>query len=135
MKCLNCTEEERCRDSFTSWIFFLIGLIATIAVRIVIVLFEINPAYAKTAWYIGVSGFFLFFIYKFRVNQARHKLIEQRKLVDRILQKDQLAEEDYKLISAILCSFSSKKERINYFFIFALSAAALAVAIYFDFIR
>ena len=135
MKCVDCVEHRRCNDSFASWIFFVIGLIATIALRVVTVLMNIHPNYAKFAWYVGVGGFFLFFVYKFRVNQTRYKLIEQNKLVDKTLHKNQLTVEDYDLISSILCSLSSKKERLNYFFIFALSAVALLLAIYFDFIR
>lgn len=135
MECIDCVERERCRDSFASWIFFVIGLIATIAIRVVTVLINIDPIYAKIAWYIGIGGFFIFFVYKFKISQTRSKLIEQRKLVDKISQKSQLTKEDYDLISAILCFLSSKKERINYFFIFGLSAIALILAIYFDFIR
>ena len=135
MKCVDCVERRRCEDSYTSWIFFIIGLIATIAMRVVTVLIHVEPIYGKIAWYIGVGGFFIFFVYKFNVGQARSKLIEQKKLVNKISQKGQLTEEDYSLISVILCSRSSKKERINYFFIFGLSAVALIAAIYFDFIR
>ncbi|MFH0913199.1 MAG: hypothetical protein V1884_02830 [Candidatus Omnitrophota bacterium] len=135
MKCVDCVEHRRCEDSFTSWIFFAIGLISTIALRVVTVLFNVSPIYGKIAWYVGVGGFFLFFVYKFRISQARYKLIRQNKLVDKISQKDQLTEEDYRLIGAVLCSLSSRKERINYFFIFALSAIALIAAIYFDFIK
>ena len=135
MECIDCVERRRCRDSFASWIFFIIGLIATIAIRVVTVLINVDPIYAKIAWYIGIGGFFIFFVYKFKVSQTRSKLIEQRKLVDKISQKSQLTKEDYDLISAILCSLSSKKERINYLFIFGLSAIALILAIYFDFIR
>lgn len=135
MKCVDCAEHKRCSDSFASWIFFIIGLIATISIRVVTVLINVDPFYAKVAWYIGIGGFFVFFMYKFRVSQARSMLIEQSKLVDKISQKSRLVEEDYNLISAILCALSSKKERVNYFFIFGLSAIALILAVYFDFIR
>lgn len=135
MECIDCAEHRRCKDSFTSWIFFIIGLIATISIRVVIVLINVDPIYAKIAWYIGIGGFFIFFVYKFRVSQARSNLIRERKLVDKISQKGRLTEEDYSLMSTILCALSSKKERINYFFIFGLSAVALIVAIYFDFIK
>ncbi len=118
-----------------SWIFFVIGLIATIAIRVVTVLIHINPLYGKIAWYIGVSGFLLFFIYKFNVNQARSKLIERKNLVQKIISQKDLAQDDYNLIGAILCGISSKKERINYFFIFVLSAIVLVVAIYIDVFR
>jgi len=133
--CIGCTEERRCRDSGISWLFFVIGLIATIALRVVTVLIHVNPVYGKTAWYIGVGGFFTFFIYKFRVAQARSRSITKRGLVNKIEHQKELTKEDYGLLKDILCSLSSNKERINYFFIFALSAIAIILAIYFDFIR
>lgn len=134
-KCLNCIERERCRDSYVSWIFFIVGLIATVAMRIVTVLMHMKPFYGKIAWYVGVGGFFLFFIYKFKVSQARSKLIRKQDIVSKINQNKQLVEKDYEVISGILCALSSKKERINYFFIFALSAVTLTIAIYIDFIK
>ncbi len=134
-KCINCVEYKRCRDSHVSWLFFIIGLIATVALRVVAVLIDIKPVYGKVAWYIGVSGFFVFFVYKFKVGQARSKLISQKNLVDKIAHQKQLTEEDYSLIGAILCSLSSRKERINYFFIFGLSAVALLLAVYMDFLK
>lgn len=134
-KCIDCIEYKRCRDSYTSWLFFIIGLIATIAIRVVTVLVHVNPLYGKIAWYIGVGGFFVFFIYKFKVNQVRAKLINQRNLVDKIVNQKQLTKEDFNLMSAILCALSSKKERINYIFIFGLSAIAIVLAIYMDFFK
>lgn len=134
-KCLTCIEYKRCKDSHTSWLFFIIGLVATIAIRAVTVLMHTRPVYGKIAWYVGVGGFFLFFIYKFRVSQTRSRAINQGNLVDKISHRKELVEEDYNLIGAILCSLSSKKERINYIFIFGLSAIALLLAIYMDFIR
>ena len=134
-KCINCNELKRCSDSSASWIFFIIGLIATIAMRVMTVLMHINPIYGKISWYIGVGGFFMFFMYKFNVNRTRSKLIEQQNIVNKINQEKQLVKEDYKLISEILCSLSSKKERVNYFFIFGLSALALIIAAYIDFFK
>ena len=134
-KCLNCQEYKNCKDSFTSWIFFIIGIIATLAVRVVTILVYYNPVYAKLAWYIGISGFFIFFIYKFKVGQARSKIIKKLELTDKINKQEQLSTDDYKVIGNILCSLSSKKERINYMLIFALSAIALVFAIFIDFIK
>ena len=134
-ECLNCIERKNCEDSFTAWIFFIIGLVATIAIRVVTVLIHVNPLYGKIAWYTGVVGFFLFFIYKFRINQKRSDVIKQKKLLDKISEKRPLDRHDYDLIGAILCSLTSRKERINYLFIFSLSAIAIILALYFDFIR
>ena len=40
----------------------IIGIIATIAIRIVTVLMHWNPFYGKLAWYIGVGGFIIFLL-------------------------------------------------------------------------
>lgn len=134
-KCITCSEYKNCKDSLASWFFFIIGLIATVAIRVVTVLIHLNPIYAKIAWYIGVAGFFVFFVYKFKINQTRSQAISQRNLVDKISHKKTLTDQDYSLIGAILCGLSSRKERINYIFIFGLSAVALLLAIYMDFIK
>lgn len=134
-KCVDCVEDKNCRDSFSSWIFFIIGLIATIAIRVVTLLIHVNPIYAKIAWYIGVGGFFIFFIYKFRVNLNRTRIINKQNIVDKIDNMKQLTKDDYGFIRAILCALSSRKETINYLFIFGLSAVALLLAIYMDFLR
>ena len=134
-KCITCSEYRNCKDSFASWIFFIIGLIATVAIRVVTVLIDMDPVYAKLAWYIGVGGFFIFFVYKFKINQTRARLISKQNLVGKITHQNQLTKEDYSLISAVLCGLSSKKERINYFFIFGLSAIALILAVYMDFFK
>ena len=134
-KCIDCNEYKNCKDSFSSWIFFIIGIIATIAVRVVTVLIHMNPIYAKIAWYIGVGGFFIFFIYRFRVSQNRIRVLNKQNIVDKVNNMKQLTKEDYGVIGAILCGLSSKKERINYLFIFGLSAVALVLAIYMDFLK
>ena len=96
---------------------------------------NMNPIYGKIAWYIGVGGFFIFFVYKFKVSQTRSKLINQKGLVEKIIHQKEMTREDYNLMGAILCGLSSKKEKINYFFIFGISAVALLLAIYMDFFK
>lgn len=134
-KCINCSQRKNCQDNFTSWVFFAIGLVATVAIRIVTVLIHLEPLYGKIAWYIGVGGFFIFFAYKFKINQSRSKMITQKGLIEKLAEQNQLNKEENELVTAILCSLSSKKERLNYFFIFFLSAISLIVAVYFDFIK
>jgi hypothetical protein len=110
-------------------------MIATIALRVVTVLMHIRPVYGEIAWYVGVAGFFIFFVYKFRIDRARYKLIVKKGLMQKISQGGQISEDDRRLIGSILCALSSNKDRINYFLIFASSAIALLVALYFDFIK
>jgi len=133
--CLNCSEYKNCRESWTSWIFFVIGMIATIAIRVVTVMAHLKPVYGQVAWYIGVAGFFIFFIYKFRIDQARYKLIVKKDLMHKVKRGEKISDEDRQLISSLLCSLSSHKDRINYFLIFFSSAVALIIALYIDFLR
>ena len=131
-RCRNCPEALVCRDSFISWIFFVIGLIATVAIRIGVVLVYINPLYTKVAWYVGVIGFFLFFLYQYQVSRERIAAIESRHLPEKVHLQRPLEQEDYDVISAVICGLRSRKERINYFVIFFLSAVSLLVAVYLD---
>jgi hypothetical protein len=134
-RCINCSEYKRCKESSVSWVFFIIGIIATIAVRVVTVLIHVNPLYGQIAWYIGVAGFLVFFVYKFRVDHTRSRLIRNSKLMNKISQSDKIEKDDRALISSVLCALSSNKDSINYFVIFISSAIALVIAVYFDFFR
>ena len=133
--CLSCGQRKNCQDSSSSWFFFIIGIIATIALRVVTVLMHVSPIYGKIAWYVGVGGFFIFFVYKFKVIKAKALLINQKDLMNKIANQEQLVKDDYIVIKEILCGLSSKKDSFNYFFIFALSALALLTAIYIDFFK
>lgn len=135
IKCANCGQYKNCRSSVRSWIFFAIGLIATFSIRLVAILMDYNEFYAKIAWYVGVMGFFFFFLYKFNIDHARSRLIAQEGLLQKINKKTVLKDEDYALIHSILCGLNSAKDRINYFVIFATSIITFVFALYLDFFR
>ena len=134
-KCINCAEYKRCKESAASLIFFIIGLIAIIAVRAVTILEHVKPIYGKMAWYVGILGFFIYFAYKYNIEHDRSQLIKTSKLVDKILQGNRIEEADRQTIGAVLCALSSSKDRINYFIIFSSSAVVLIIAFYLDFLK
>lgn len=134
-KCINCLEYKRCKENRLSLLFFIIGLVATIAIRVVTVLIHLNPLYGQIAWYIGVAGFLVFFIYKYKIDSSRVKVIRESKLLTKISRNEDLKREDKQVLSAILCALNSNKDRINYFVIFFSSGIALMAGIYFDFIK
>lgn len=133
--CYDCFRLKSCKESMVSWIFFFIALIAVISLRAVNLVLNANLIFAKTLWYIGVLGFFVFFVYKFRYDQILHRELEKTDLKDKLLYKKELSEHDKDVLGTIICKLSSKKDKINYFFIFLSSALALGIAIYVDFIR
>lgn len=133
-RCIQCEGLKVCRDESTSWFFIIIGFISTVAIRVVTVLMDINPIFGKVAWYIGVTGFFVFFMYKFKIFKYRSKLIDDAKLLEKVNGCAPLTDDDYEIISVILCKIRSNKERINFLFIFIVSGLSLLIATYFDFI-
>ena len=134
-KCKDCSERKACSDSVWSWIFLFIGILAAIAMRVVVLFMHVNPAYAKAAWYTGVGLFFLFFVYRYNVSRSRAAVISKQNLMQKIHGNEPLKEEDRKVIGNILCSLISRKERINFMVIFVLSAIALTIAIIADMIK
>lgn len=133
--CYDCFRLKRCKEPIVSWVFFFIALVAVVALRAVNVVFDSNPILAKVFWYIGVTGFFVFFIYKFKYHTLMQKELDSTKLVDKLLSKEKLSDHDYDVLGTILCRLRSKKDYINYFFIFFFSGIALALAIYADFFK
>lgn len=133
--CYDCFRLKKCKDSAASWAFFFIAIIAVIAIRAVNVVLDVNPLLAKAFWYIGVGGFLIFFIYKFRYDTILHKELDETKLADKLLEKKELSGHDYEVLGTIICKLSSKKDKINYFFIFFFSALALGLALYVDFFK
>jgi len=133
--CHDCFRLKRCKDSLASWAFFFVAIIAVVAIRAVNVALDINPVLAKVFWYIGVIGFLAFFLYKFRCDTILQKELAQTELTDKLLSKKELSDYDYEVLGTIICKLSSKKDKINYFFIFFFSALALGLAIYVDFFK
>ena len=130
--CRACGEERRCRDSFVSWVFFFVGVVATVSVRAVTLLDSHDPIYGKIAWYIGVTGFFVFFLYKFRVDRSRARVIKEAKLAHKIHNHEKLSPDEYRLVGSLLCGLTSGKDLVNYVLIFTTSVLALLVALYMD---
>ncbi len=133
--CKNCSAYKECRDTAASWIFLFIGLLATIAIRAVNLFLEFSPLWAKTFWYIGVGGFFIYFLYKFKQDRNIQKEIAKRLLSQKLSGNQGISAEDREFLKTILCKLKSTKDAINYFFIFFTSGLALILGIYLDFIR
>ena len=134
MKCEGCRLKNVCKQSRLSWIFFLTGLVATVAMRIIEPVRTIDPLYAKLSWYVGVGGFFIFFVYKYKNMKDRSKLIRDSGIKEKLVGNTPLKEDEYLLLAEIVCSQDSWRDRTNYLVIFGLSAVAIAAALYFDLI-
>ncbi len=54
---------KKCKDSPVAWLYFIIGLVATIAIRAIGVFHFLGPVVSKILWYVGVLGFLLYLFY------------------------------------------------------------------------
>jgi len=134
-RCTDCSAYNQCRDTATSWLFLFVGLIATISIRLVNLVLHLDPLWPKLFWYVGVGGFCIYFLYKFRQDKIMQKSLVSGGISGKISGRENLEEADYEFLDGLLCRLKSKKDSINYFFIFFTSVLVLIVAIYQDFFR
>jgi len=100
----------------------------------VVLFLHISPLYAKVAWYIGMSFFFVFFAYRYNVSKKLYRAVMERELIKKIREKESLNDDDRAALEGILCGLTSNKERINFIVIFVLSGIALVIALVMDII-
>src|SRR3989344_9237970 len=79
--------EKHIQPSPAFWrlFFFLSGIIATIAYRII---FLLSPFWIEVAWYTGTIGFILYFGHRSLIEHKRAQLVKEYDLVDAINKSD-----------------------------------------------
>jgi hypothetical protein len=63
------------------------------------------------------------------------KFLVNSDIIQKLKKGSVLSAAESKFLSSILCALRSRKDSINYFFIFSTSALALLLGIYQDFLR
>ncbi len=114
---------------FYRLLVFWVGIIATFAYRIIVILNQYSKAWVEIAWYIGTIGFIWYFAHRYRVENKREKLIVEKKLGYKIHHKKKLSDEDRAALVYILRALRSSKARWNYIVIFVFSVLALVYAV------
>lgn len=118
---------------FYRYFIFAVGIIATIAYRIIVVLNYYSPVWVQIAWYIGTIGFVWYFIHRFQIEKKRQKLIERLQLINKVSQSDDFNAEEKQALAYVLSSLQTSLARWNYIAIFVFSAIALLYGLYQDF--
>lgn len=114
--------------------YFWIGLAATFAYRVIIVLNFFDPVWVKVAWYIGTIGFIIYFWSRYRAVQQFQSLIDDNELVAAAQKSDDFSPEQTQALTHVLSSLKETKAQINYVMIFILSFIALIAGLYLDFV-
>ena len=112
--------------------FFWIGIIATIAYRIIVVLNLYSALWVKVAWYIGTVGFILYFGHRFMIAKKRADLVKYHNLVEAVDLADNVDPEKKLALHYLIQTTLTSKSRWNSAIIFALSFIALLIGIFID---
>jgi len=113
------------------WIF-IVGVIATIAYRLVVVLNHYSQFWVEAVWYIGTIGFIWYFGHRYIVENRRDKLIEKLRLIDKISASQSFKAEDKDALLYILKSLDTSLAKWNYIAIFFFSGVAIIYAVFVD---
>ena len=131
------SEKKKAKTShklYRIWLFW-VGIIATIAYRIIVVLNFYNPVWVEIAWYIGTIGFIWYFAHRYRIAHKRKQLIIKQKLTYKLYHNKPLKKEDRDVLLYIVKGLKSSKAQWNYIAIFGFSIAALIYAIYINIMK
>lgn len=119
-------------NRFYRILIFVVGVIATIAYRIVIILNHYSQFWVEVSWYIGTMGFIWYFGHRWRVENRRDKLIEKLELIKKIEANQSFKAEDKTALLYVLKSLETSLAKWNYVAIFFFSGLAIAYAVYVD---
>lgn len=111
--------------------FFALGIISAIAFRAIIFLQRFEPSWVRPVWYVGVTGYMIFFLYRYYISEKRKRAIENFKLIEKLKENACLTDGDREVVIYLLSSIRKSPENINYFVIFLLSILAVIADIYF----
>ncbi len=109
--------------------FFSLGLLSAIAFRAIIIFQQLEPSWVRPVWYMGIIGYLLFFLYRFRITKKRKKAVSDFGLLEKVESNAPLTEEDREALTYLLSSITVSPEDMNYAIIFLLSIVAIAADI------
>ncbi len=112
--------------------FFVMGIIATIAYRIIIVLNLYSPLWVKIAWYIGTIGFIFYFGHRFDIARKRANLVKDYKLIEAVDKADCIEPQKKIALHYLVKTSLTSKSQWNSGLIFIFSFIALLIGIFID---
>ena len=115
-------------SKYLRFFFFLSGIVATIAYRII---FLLDSFWIEVAWYVGTIGFILYFGHRTSVGNKRAQLVRDYKLVE-VLEKSDIDEEEKSALLYLIETSLTSKARFNSVFIFILSILAFIISAIID---
>jgi hypothetical protein len=106
-------------------VFFVLGLLSSIAFRAIILLQKFSPAWVRPVWYFGVIGYLLFFMYRYKISCRRKATIVRSEIVRKLRSAVPLSDEDREAMFYLVNSIRKSPEDWNYLAIFIMSVVAM----------
>lgn len=116
-------------SNYAMYSVFILGLLASTAFRVIIVIDHIHPSWVRPVWYFAVLGNFYFFFHRFRITVKRKKAVDDYQLIEKAKSGACLSGEDREVLVYLLSSIKRSPENINYLIIFLLSLVAIGADI------
>lgn len=122
--------EFKIHHKFYRELVFWVGVIATIAYRIIIFLNYLpSHLWSDIVWYIGTIGFVWYFAHRYNIEQRRSLIIKEKGLEAKVANAKGFSSDDQQALENILKSLESSKSQLNSIVIFIASGLALLVDI------
>ncbi len=115
--------------------YFIIGIVALVAYRGIIILNNFSSFWVSIAWYIGTIGFVVFYIHRYQISRKRLEIIKLYKLDEKVKLLNALGIQDKEALHYLLESLESSKERWNYLLTFIFTFLALLAGLVIDIIN
>lgn len=122
--------QYKASNKYYRLLVFYIGIIATFAYRVIVVLNHYSSLWVEIAWHVGTIGFIWYFAHRYRVENYFSQIIKERKLEEKVCNGDALNKKDCEALVFLLSSLKSSKAKWNSIAIFVLSAIALLYSLY-----
>src|SRR5689334_23334524 len=106
---------------------FVVGLLSSVAFRVIILFQKHHPAWVRTVWYFGVIGYMLFFMYRYYISHRRKHTIAHTNIIAKLQGGESLSADDRAAALYLLNSIRKSPEDWNYLAIFVLSVITIAL--------
>jgi len=116
---------------FVSTFFFILGLIAALGLRLVLILAHYDTLASKLSWYVAIIIYIIFYYYRLTIENKRRNLIVINKLREK-LTEGELSWKDKQLLKRLIDSMLVSKLRLNFFILVILSIISLIIALILD---
>lgn len=111
--------------AFLRFLYFLCGIVATIAYRIVIWL---DSYWIQVAWYVGTIGFIIYFAHRTFIETRKANVVHDYNLLETV-KNSQIPEDKKEALLYLVETTATSTARFNSLFIFLASVFVLVVNI------